>query len=166
MSKYLIRPHHMLCMQFFEGKGYSDGFVASMAAIKEKLEKEDPQVEIVEGTDDVCKNCPHNMGGACENEDSVRQHDKRVYDKVIETVGNSAKWSSITKAIRENIVVSVSGQIFVLKIRIINIYFKQPKGAWLYAMHLLCYMRLDLIFAIAKQYRYKSATKQYRYKSR
>ncbi len=46
--------------------------------------------------------------------------------------------------------VSVSGQIFVLKIRIINIYFKQPKGAWLYAMHLLCYMRLDLIFAIAK----------------
>ena len=81
-----------------------DGFVASMAAIKEKLEKEDPQVEIVEGTDDVCKNCPHNMGGACENEDSVRQHDKRVYDKVIETVGNSAKWSSITKAIRENII--------------------------------------------------------------
>ena len=76
MSKYLIRPHHMLCMQFFEGKGYSDGFVASMAAIKEKL----------------------------ENEDSVRQHDKRVYDKVIETVGNSAKWSSITKAIRENII--------------------------------------------------------------
>ena len=104
MSKYLIRPHHMLCMQFFEGKGYSDGFVASMAAIKEKLEKEDPQVEIVEGTDDVCKNCPHNMGGACENEDSVRQHDKRVYDKVIETVGNSAKWSNITKAIRENII--------------------------------------------------------------
>ena len=40
MSKYLIRPHHMLCMQFFDGKGYSDGFVASMAAIKEKLEKE------------------------------------------------------------------------------------------------------------------------------
>lgn len=39
MSKYLIRPHHMLCMQFFEGKGYSDGFVASMAAIKENLKK-------------------------------------------------------------------------------------------------------------------------------
>lgn len=47
MSKYLIRPHHMLCMQFFEGKGYSDGFVASMAAIKEKLEKEDPQVRLL-----------------------------------------------------------------------------------------------------------------------
>ena len=40
------------------------------------------------------------MGGACENEDSVRQHDKRVYDKVIETEGNSAKWSNITKAKR------------------------------------------------------------------
>ena len=36
MSKYLIRPHHMLCMQFFEGKGYSDGFVASMGANKRK----------------------------------------------------------------------------------------------------------------------------------
>ena len=29
---------------------------------------------------------------------------KILYDKVIETVGNSAKWSSITKAIRENII--------------------------------------------------------------
>lgn len=41
--------------------------------------------------------------------------------------------------------VSVNGQIFVLKIRIMNIYFKQPKGAWLYAMHLVLYaIRLDI----------------------
>ena len=110
------------------------------------MKKKDPQVEIVEGTDDVCKNCPHNMSGACENEDSVRQHDKRVYDKVIETVGNSAKWSSITKAIRENIIDSGKmretcgkcqwSDICFKKFRIIKYIFqKQTKGvkAWLYA---------------------------------
>ena len=47
--------------------------------------------------------------------------------------------------------VSVSGQIFVLKIRIINIYFKQPKGAWLYAMHLLYNMDFSLFKTITQR---------------
>ena len=103
------------------------------------------------------KNCPHNMGGACENEDSVRQHDKRVYDKVIETVGNSAKWSNITKAIRENIIDSGKmretcgkcqwSKIFVLKIRIINIYIsnnQRVRGFMLCNLLVLYAIRLDI----------------------
>ena len=126
-----------------------------MAAIKEKLEKEDPQVEIVEGTDDVCKNCPHNMGGACENEDSVRQHDKRVYDKVIETVGNSAKWSSITKAIRENIIDSGKMRETCGKCQWSDICFKNQNNKYIfqttkgcvalcYAPFVLYAIRLDI----------------------
>lgn len=33
MSEFLIRPHHMLCLQFFEGKGYSSEFKEAMENI-------------------------------------------------------------------------------------------------------------------------------------
>lgn len=104
MQKYLIRPHHMLCLQFFEGKGYSDGFVENMLKIKKLLEKENPVVNIVEGADMICEECPHRRGNACKNEESVCGHDKRVYEQVIEKVGKQAHWSEITTAIYNNII--------------------------------------------------------------
>lgn len=106
MSEFLIRPHHMLCLQFFEGKGYSDGFVENMARVKEILEKENATVHIVKGTDDICAGCPKNIGGQCENEESVRQHDERVYQQVIDKVGSKADWRKITNAIYEEIIKS------------------------------------------------------------
>ncbi len=59
MCRYSIRPHHLLCLQFFEGKGYSDDFVRQMAEIHRTLNKENPQINIVEGVDDICKKCPN-----------------------------------------------------------------------------------------------------------
>lgn len=104
MSDFLIRPHHMLCLQFFEGKGYSDGFVANMAAVKHSLEETNPKVKIVKGTDDICADCPKNQGGKCINEESVLEHDERVYAPVIERIGSGATWQEIAKAIREEII--------------------------------------------------------------
>lgn len=104
MRKYLIRPHHMLCLQFFEGKGYGDGFVDNMMKVKNLLEKENPVVDLVDGTDMICEKCPHRRGNACKNEDSVCEHDKRVYNQVIADVGQQAHWSEITKKIYDNII--------------------------------------------------------------
>lgn len=104
MSEFLIRPHHMLCLQFFEGKGYSDEFVENMMHIKRKLEQENPAVHIIEGTDDICANCPNNIEGKCKNEESVRGHDSRVYTEVAGQIGKKASWEEITNAIRKNII--------------------------------------------------------------
>ena len=30
-TTYRIRPHHGMCLYFFEGKGYSEGFTKHMA---------------------------------------------------------------------------------------------------------------------------------------
>lgn len=36
-TTYRIRPHHGMCLYFFEGKGYSEGFTKHMAEVKEWL---------------------------------------------------------------------------------------------------------------------------------
>ncbi|MFQ9514758.1 MAG: DUF1284 domain-containing protein [Eubacterium sp.] len=104
MSEFFIRPHHMLCLQFFEGKGYSDEFVENMMRVKQKLEQENPTVEIIEKPDDICESCPNNAGGKCKNEDSVKLHDQRVYEQVNRQIGNRADWKDITDAVRTNII--------------------------------------------------------------
>lgn len=106
MSEFLIRPHHMLCLQFFEGHGYSDGFVENMQKVKEYLEKENPIVHIHEGVDDICRSCPKNQGKNCINEENVLGHDRRVYSEVKETVGTDNDWDTITKAIKKEIIES------------------------------------------------------------
>ena len=73
-----IRPHHGLCIHFFAGKGYSAAFVNQMAAIVSEL-KMNPDRNIIlhNGTDFLCKSCPHNLNETCETEQKVAQYDHK-----------------------------------------------------------------------------------------
>ena len=62
MSVFEIRPHHGLCIHFFEGKGYSENFVRHMAELIEKLNAFRPEIRLVLHVDYFCYACPHNMG--------------------------------------------------------------------------------------------------------
>ena len=42
MSSCELRPHHALCVGFFRGKGYSEGFVENMSAFIGTLRASDP----------------------------------------------------------------------------------------------------------------------------
>ena len=59
-TTYRIRPHHGMCLYFFEGKGYSEGFTKHMAEVKEwLLGKNGPaSLQLVGATDEI---------GMCEN---------------------------------------------------------------------------------------------------
>ena len=59
-TTYRIRPHHGMCLYFFEGKGYSDGFTAHMAEVKNWLlgEKGPASLQLVGETDEICSACP------------------------------------------------------------------------------------------------------------
>ena len=38
-TTYRIRPHHGMCLYFFEGKGYSEGFIKHMVeSLRMKME--------------------------------------------------------------------------------------------------------------------------------
>ncbi len=38
----MLRPHHGMCLAYFEGKGYSEGFSAHMQEMLELFEKDVP----------------------------------------------------------------------------------------------------------------------------
>ncbi len=90
-----LRVHHLFCSALFEGKGYSDDFVANMQSIVDRLFPEgkagvadDPSLSLGEGfgsrrTDDplelielctepdlVCSKCPNLQGSVCILDDN------------------------------------------------------------------------------------------------
>lgn len=98
MSEYKLRPHHALCINFFEGKGYSTDFTENMKRIIEKF-RENPVIEITTDRDVICRCCP-----------CTECHEKALsYDmKVIDACGISGiiSWENLQKTVREKIISS------------------------------------------------------------
>jgi len=87
-----IRGHHLLCIQGFQGYGYSPDFVANMAQIVESLNsRPDTEIEMVAECDDICSACPHRQGRHChkraDSPQAVTNHDRRVLGKLGLEVG-------------------------------------------------------------------------------
>ena len=49
-----LRPHHLLCMLTFIGKGYSPAFVANLEQVVRRLATGTETIHIVAGPDDIC----------------------------------------------------------------------------------------------------------------
>lgn len=74
-----LRPHHGMCFQFYEGKGYSEDFTDHMGRVIRECEEDPDQViTLTCSTDVVCKNCPNNESGVCITEDKVQRYDSEV----------------------------------------------------------------------------------------
>lgn len=57
-----LSPHHGMCFQFYEGKGYSADFTDHMGRVIKELEADlEQKVELKAETDIVCENCPNNV---------------------------------------------------------------------------------------------------------
>ena len=81
-NRVKLRPHHLLCTQGYEGKGYSQAFVDNMTRITQYL-RHSPyaMVEIVQSTDDICAHCPKMLGqGLCQSDEKVLRYDQKVVD--------------------------------------------------------------------------------------
>ncbi len=75
----VLRPHHGMCFQFYEGKGYSEDFTDHMGRIIREMEA-DPShmVKLKVQTDIVCRNCPNNEEGVCNTQEKVKRYDEEV----------------------------------------------------------------------------------------
>ena len=74
-----LRPHHLLCLQAFFGRGYSEEFVEHMTLVKRQLAA-DPltPITLVNGADDLCAHCPNCVGGQCTSEKPA------LFDRLVE----------------------------------------------------------------------------------
>ena len=66
-----------MCMAYFVGHGYSDGFSAHMAKLLEELTPATP-IRLTMATDAVCGPCPNNHGGLCSKPELVAVYDRSV----------------------------------------------------------------------------------------
>ena len=97
-----LRPHHGMCMAYFVGHGYSDGFTAHMGALLDSLTAESP-VRLVAETDAVCTDCPNNVGGVCDKQELVAGYDRDVLQLCTLTEGNELPFGQFTALVEKNI---------------------------------------------------------------
>ncbi|MGB9980014.1 DUF1284 domain-containing protein [Methanobacterium sp.] len=70
-----IRAHHLLCMQGFQGYGYSEDFSKNMTEIIEILKNfPKKKIEIIADTDAICACCPYNINGKCQESKESLEH--------------------------------------------------------------------------------------------
>ena len=93
MYLYFIRPHHIFCLCFFEGKGYSPEFVANLSALYSDLQKGTP-LRIVSGKDSVCRACPHLQNGICTS-GKADTFDQRVLAGLSLSYGSLYRWKEL-----------------------------------------------------------------------
>ena len=102
--QYKIRPHHGMCIAFFEGKGYSNEFTAHMSEMIHKLEN-NPTICISTQTDAICLKCPNNIQEVCETESKVAEYDRQVLKRCGLSDGMIIPYADFKKAVYEHILI-------------------------------------------------------------
>ena len=73
-----LRGHHLICLQFYRGEGYSDEFVANLDRVQRSPPLESPAL-VVSGPDDVCAACPGlGADGTCRHPDTGEAEALRI----------------------------------------------------------------------------------------
>lgn len=81
-----LRPHHLLCLQGFQGHGYSEAFTANMARLHVGA-RHDVPVQIVSGIDDICGPCPHHHENICAKSPDAEKNVRAIDSKVLSLLG-------------------------------------------------------------------------------
>lgn len=96
--KTKLRGHHLICLNFFRGEGYSEEFIKNIYSV---IGKE--TVEIIKGADDVCAKCPYLLDGKCRSaeytDEKILLQDKEALKLLDYRVGDTVKWDGISARI-------------------------------------------------------------------
>ncbi len=98
----LLRGHHLICLHFFHGEGYNQGFVKNLQEVLRKAEEE---IKVTDGADDICKTCPYLKDDRCEYDEGadeeVREMDEMALSLLQVKRDSIFKWDEIKKKIPE-----------------------------------------------------------------
>ena len=75
-----LRPHHGMCLAYFKGEGYSDGFSAHMQEMLDIFQK-GAKIQLHADTDEICSACPNYQDGICEARDKVAEYVSAVLER-------------------------------------------------------------------------------------
>lgn len=84
-----IRPHHLLCMLTYLGKGYTPQFVVNYDKIVERINSGEA-INIVNGPDDICKPMLPEADCHCHNE-NVLGRDAHALSQIVPVIGEDVR---------------------------------------------------------------------------
>lgn len=84
-----LRPHHLLCLLTYVGKGYTPAFVANMDRIVERIGAGEA-IALVASPDDICQGLVGSGDDHCDNT-SVERRDAAAAEEVANLLGRSLK---------------------------------------------------------------------------
>lgn len=83
MADVKIRGHHVVCLAYFNGKGYSQSFIENMREVLNRIGKNpDIEIELISSCDDICRECIFINSEKCLAEDKVREMDRVAFNKL------------------------------------------------------------------------------------
>lgn len=98
-----LRGHHLICLHFFQGKGYDENFIKNLKELLDKIKQEG--VRIIKGADEVCKSCPHLKENRCEykqeSDKKIREQDEIALELLDFKEGDLLKWEDIKQKLPE-----------------------------------------------------------------
>lgn len=95
-----LRPHHLLCIQHFEGRGYSRDFTDNMEKLIGALEGINPKITLTCAVDSICSCCPNNDGGSCKDKDKVYNMDRNALELMDLNENETKRYSEYTAVAR------------------------------------------------------------------
>lgn len=103
MTTFNLRPHHGLCLHFFQGEGYSEEFIQNMQNIVDTLAT-NPTIHLITANDDVCRTCPNRVNETeCACDKKVLHYDKRVVELCNLTLNSTLSWNDFSIKVYNNI---------------------------------------------------------------
>jgi hypothetical protein len=95
-----LRGHHLICLNFFRGEGYSEDFIKNIYSVVAK-----GTVEIVSEADDVCFMCPHLRNNKCSSpeysDEQILHQDREALALLGYQPGVIVSWKDILTRIPE-----------------------------------------------------------------
>ncbi|MDF1542886.1 MAG: DUF1284 domain-containing protein [Anaerosomatales bacterium] len=98
-----IRGHHLICLQYFHGQGYSPEFAHHLFTIVDRFTRGEKGVAVV-GPDDVCIACPSYALEQCaqepESEHAIRVLDALALEMLELDEGQEFEWGVATLSVQ------------------------------------------------------------------
>ncbi|MFO0752165.1 MAG: DUF1284 domain-containing protein [Thermodesulfovibrionales bacterium] len=96
-----LRGHHLFCLHFYSGEGYTPAFVENLQQVLSAVER--GGAEAVIGADAVCTQCPSLEDGRCSHSEQadaeIREMDARAMELLRVRPGERLAWREIRERI-------------------------------------------------------------------
>ncbi|MCX9013944.1 MAG: DUF1284 domain-containing protein [Candidatus Methanoperedens sp.] len=91
-----LRGHHLICLHFFKGEGYSEEFIKNIYNVLKNQ-----KMKVADGADDICTKCPNLVEGKCASreysDEDIRAQDTEALRLLELEPGMVVGWQNIAE---------------------------------------------------------------------